>query len=322
MELKINENNQSEWDEFLFENNASFLQSFGWGEFQKKFFKKVYRISVAEKGIVVLRALVIKEKFAFKNFFYIPFGPVFDNNISLEQKKMAFEFFLKEIQKIAKKENIVFLKIEPKYDLPAVCGFNFCNSLKRIQPQKTLVLDLDKTEQEIFDNFSKNTRYNIRLAERKGVEIKILNEYSNEFYKLIKKTRERQGFNSYQEDYYKKFLDIHSENLKTNLFLAEYQGKVIMASIVLFFGNKAVSLHTGLDYRYRKVKASNLLRWRVMQEAKKRGCAEYDFWGIDFEKYPGVSYFKKGFNGKEFEYAQDKDIVFQKFWYKIYLIIS
>ena len=66
--------------------------------------------------------------------------------------------------------------------------------------------------------------------------------------------------------------------------------------------------------------APYLLQWEQIKEAKKRGCIEYDFWGIDDKKWPGVTRFKKGFGGQEITYPGAFDLIFQPIWYRLYKI--
>ena len=306
------------WNNFLVDNNGSFLQSFEWGEFQEKFSKKVLRAEIIERDRILLQAQIIKKKLPLKSYFYLPYGPVFNQKSSLEEKKQASGLFLDKVQYLSQKEDAIFLRIEPVVGLFETSKFNFRDSSKRVQPQKTLFLDLEKSEQEIFNNFHRGTRYNIKLAKRKDVKIRILDKYSDVFYSLLKGTKKRHGFRSYPETHYKNLFNIKSKNFKTNLFLAEYKSKVIAATIVVFFGERATSLHTGSDYKYRAVKGPHFLRWKVISEARRRGYKKYDTWGIDEKKWPGLTYFKKGFGGEEFQYAKGKDVVFQKTWYKIY----
>ena len=313
-------NNGAEWNQFVIENNGNFLQSFEWGEFQEKFRAKIYRIEVKEKHKILLRAQIVQKKNWLKAYFYIPYGPVLNLNISQQEKQKALILFLNKIQELARKENAIFLRIEPITSLPDLSGFCFQDQIKRVQPKKTLLLDLKKTEQEIFNNFNKGTRYNIRLAEKKGVKMKVSHKYSDVFYNLMKQTKKRQGFRAHAEKYYRKLLDIDTRDFNAELFLAEYNNKVITASIVIFFGKRATSLHAVSDYKYRALKTVEFLHWQKILLAKKMGFKEYDFWGIDEKKWPGITHFKKGFRGKEFEYAQGKNIIFQNYWYKIYSI--
>lgn len=102
------------------------------------------------------------------------------------------------------------------------------------------------------------------------------------------------------------------------MFLAEYQEKIIVASIVVFFGNRVTSLHTGSDHEYRALKGPDLLRREVFIYGKELGYKTYDFWGIDDEKFPGVSNFKRGFGGTEIEYPAGIDVIFNNMRYQIY----
>ncbi len=104
------------------------------------------------------------------------------------------------------------------------------------------------------------------------------------------------------------------------LFLADFKNKIIAANIVVFWEKTAIYLHGASDYEQRNLMAPHLLQWEQIKEAKKRGCIEYDFWGIDEKKWPGVTRFKKGFGGREVEYPGAFDLIFQPVWYKIYKI--
>ena len=323
MEFKIIEE-KNNWDKFLFENRGNFLQSFEWGEFQKKFFPGVKRIEIWDKDKKILSAQIIAKKFFSRApfaFFYIPYGPTFNLDSLPEQREEAFNIFLKGVKKMALKEKGLFLRIEPFIPLPKIKNFYFRNSLKRSQPQKTSILGLDEEEKKLLADTNIRTRYNINLARRKGVKITILDSYEHIFYSLLERTRKRQGFTPYSEEYYKKMFEAQGRELGIKMFLAKYQDKAIVAGIFVFFGNRAVSLHAGSDYRYRSLKGMNLLHWRAICYAKKQGYKAYDFWGIDEKKYPGVTKFKKGFRGKEIKYPFGVDIIFDKMGYQIYKII-
>lgn len=310
----INEDKKEYWNDFLIKNKGSFLQSFEWGELQEK----VERLEISKGGKKLLQAQIIKEKVPFFPYFYIPYGPVFSQNISLEEKK---ESFIALVETIAKKEKAVFLRLEPSVSLPETDIFNSKTALRRIQPKKTLILNLEKPEEEILESIHKKTKYNIKLAERKGVKVRVLDDYSNVFFNLLKKTRERQNFISYSEERYKKLFKINSKDFKVKMFLVEYQNKVIVASIIVFFGDRATSLHTGSDHEYRALKGPDLLRWEVIAYSKRLGYKVYDFWGIDDEKFPGVSNFKRGFGGMEIEYPVGIDIIFNNAQYQIYRVM-
>ncbi len=314
--------NKNKWDEFLMENSDIFLQAFEWGELQRGSGIKVLRLAVESDGNVLAQAQVTKESSSSKNYFYIPYGPIFKSGINEQQKKDALDSLFKKIQELAIKENCVFLRVEPVSSLSSGSGYNARPSLRRIQPRKTLVLDLTKTEEELFKGLSRTTRYNIGLARRHGVKIKEQASYSHGFYELLEKTRNRQEFGIYPESHYERIFKINGEHIKSELFLAEYGGKIINSTIVLFFNNTATTLHAGSDYDYRKIKGSNVLEWEIILSAKRKGFKKLDLWGIDEKRWPSLTDFKKGFGGSQVEYPVGFDIIFQRFWYSIYKIIK
>ena len=320
MLIKTNEEiEKNKWNEFVINNKGNFLQSFEWGEFQNALGERTFKFVVQENNFILAEAQMIKQAFPFmgKSFFYIPFGPIFKKDISEEKRKEVFNFLLKHIKQIP--EKAIFLRVEPIYPLFTPQDFN--NPLKRVQPQKTLILSLKQDKEEILKNFTEKTRYNIKLSQRKGVQIRFQDEYAPEFYDLIKKTTKRDKFHAFELEHYKKLFDFNSVNFKVKLCLADYKGKVISAGILVIFGGQGQCIHSASDWKYRVLKAPNLLQWERIKFLKDNQCEEYNFGGIDEKKWPGLTAFKKGFGGKEFAYPEGKDIVFQKTWYGIYKIL-
>lgn len=318
--LEINEKvEKNKWNEFVIDNKGNFLQSFEWGEFQNALGEKVLRFIISEDNLIIAQVQIIEQVFPFlgKSFFYIPFGPIFRKDIGYEKRRKILDFLVGHIKQISSK--VVFLKVEPICFLFEKKDFN--NSLKRIQPQKTLILSLEQNEEEILKNFAEKVRYNIKLSKRKGVEIRFQDEYTPEFYNLIKKTTQRDRFYAFGQEHYRELFDFNSEYFKVKLCLADYQGKVIGAGILVIFGGQGQCIHSASDWGYRALKAPNLLQWERIKFLKNNKCEQYNFWGIDEKKWPGLTAFKKGFGGKEFIYPQGKDIVFQKIWYGIYKIL-
>jgi lipid II:glycine glycyltransferase (peptidoglycan interpeptide bridge formation enzyme) len=318
--LEINEKvEKNEWNEFIIDNKGNFLQSFEWGEFQDALGEKVLRFTISENNLIIAQAQIIEQVFPFfgKSFFYIPFGPIFRKDIRYKERRRIFDFLAKHIKQISSK--VVFLKVEPICFLFEKKDFN--NSLKRIQPQKTLILSLEQDEEAILNNFAKKIRYNVKLSKRKGVKIRFQDEYTPEFYNLIRKTTQRDRFYAFGEEHYRELFDFNSEDFKVRLCLADYKGKVIGAGILVIFGGQGQCIHSASDWAYRSLKAPNLLQWERIKFFKDNKCKQYNFWGIDEKKWPGLTAFKKGFGGKEFIYPQGKDIVFEKIWYWIYKIL-
>ncbi len=328
MQLSFTENRTGEWNDFLIKNNGHFLESFEWGEFQKALGKKVWRLVVKEGSETLAVCLIIKQALPLgKSFFYIPFGPVFKAGLSNGQISDIVCQILEKMKEIAKPEKAIFLHLEPYLQCLGVGHLNIqigriVKSIKDIQPKRTIVLDLDKSEPELLQGFLQKARYNIHLAERKGVKVRAQDEYHPQFYQLLKQTADKNVFRLFKEEHYRKLFDVASENFKVKMFLAEYQNKIIGAYILVIFGKMAVCLHGASDKNYRQLKAVNLLQWERIRYAKRAGCEQIDFWGIDEKKWSGITYFKKTFGGKEITHPQRYDIVFQKGWYKIYKVAS
>jgi lipid II:glycine glycyltransferase (peptidoglycan interpeptide bridge formation enzyme) len=288
----------------------SFLQSDQWAKFQNSIGRKTLKID----GIYV-----IKYNLPFgKSYLYSP--RCVGNFIS--------ENFINKIKEIAEKENAIFLKVEPSYAGASegefeilLKNFKFKKS-NNVQPLQTIILDITKSEEELLDQMHSKTRYNINLAQKKEIRIKKQDtrnndqNYFEEFWKLIEKTSKRDGFTAYPKAYYEKMLEIPG----VELFTAGADDKIVAANIVLFYNGQAIYLHGASDYEHRNLMAPYLLQWEQIKEAKRRNCTEYDFWGINEAKWPGVTRFKRGFGGQEITYPGAYDLIFKPFWYRIYKI--
>ncbi len=290
---------EENWDNFLKKEKGSFLQSFFWGDFKKKY-QEVYRFCVKKDGKLLGVCQIFKENNPFGFYFYIPHGP-------FSHDKDIREALFREARVFAKKKKAIFLKAEPleKIDSGEKSFF-------RIQPQKTLISQIKEPE-EMLKSFRKSTRHNIRYAKRKGVLVEKSKEIDS-FYKILLKTKERQGFKSYNYDYFQQILELPG----CNLFLARKNGDVLGGIIALHFGSFVYFLHSASDYKKRKFHATALLRFEVLKEARENECLFYDFWGIDEKKFPGVTAFKKGFNGREVIFPDGRDVVFKKSVYLMY----
>ncbi len=324
------------------QKHSQFLQSWEWRESQETAGLgqcPVRRLVVEDNGNLVAVATIIKKLLPMgKSYFYCPRGPVTNFQFSISNfqsisNDLIFKYnriikiLFEEIEKIIGKENAIFLRLEPQFTIQN-SQFKIHRTID-IQPSKTLILDLNKSEEELLGNMHQKTRYNIRLAEKKGVKIKESGkERFREFWQIMKETEKRDGFRLHDRNYYKRMLKHSKHELKLGrknefgirLFLAEYKGKMIAVNIVSFFGDTATYMHGASSNEYRNMMATYLLQWHAIKLAKKLGYKYYDFYGIDEIKWLGVTRFKKGFGGKIFEYPGTFDLVFNKKWYIIYKV--
>ncbi len=329
MEINLVEKTiRDQWNNFLIDNEGSFLQSWEWGVFQKSNRKKIWRLKAVDEGKIVALALIIKETFVAKlNHLYVPFGPVYKRGLSDIEKGEILQLILQSARSIAQKEKSIFLKIEPLKPIGSLPkNYKSEEAIKRIQPVKTIILDLTPSLNKIFANFHSHSRYNIKLSSRKGLKIikstpgqfKNNQLLFNEFAKLMTAVGKRKDFKPYPPQYYQSLFNALNRQCFVKLFLAQYKTKIIGGNIVVFFGKRATALHGAVDYKYRILKVSHFLQWERIKEAKKQNCQQYDFWGIDEKKWPGITYFKKTFGGKVLLHPHGTNIIFRKNWYQGY----
>jgi lipid II:glycine glycyltransferase (peptidoglycan interpeptide bridge formation enzyme) len=226
-----------------------------------------------------------------------------------------------------------------------------------MQPRESFVIDITKPEEQLLAEMKSKTRYNLNLAKKKGVRIINVsqgchpefisgsNEISNEipkqvrddndrligeFTRLTEVMAKRNGIISHEADYYRKMFEVLPGDM-LRLYLAEYEGKIICANLVVFYGQTCTYLHGASDDDYRNVMAPYLLQWQQILDAKAAGCEKYDFGGIstNYEsrtniritnKWSGITRFKLGFSPatKPIVFPGSYDIVLRRDKYLIY----
>lgn len=307
MKFIFNYQNLENWDDFVSAQTCgSFLQSAKWFEFQNFLGNKSMRLAVVDDSNNLLAScLLIQDNLSLgMKSLSAPYGPVVKNNLSFDQKKEVLYLLKKEIDKIIKKE--LLLLFEPMTDdLEIKKIFNelgFKPYQKIIQPRHTLILDITKEKEILLADMHQKTRYNINLATKKGVKIIITNEkkYLEEFYNLLVKTGKRQKFSIAGFGYFEKLL----AKTDSKIYLAEYEGKIIAANVMIYFGKNATYLYGATSDENKNVMAPYLLQWQAICDAKENGFEKYDFWGVAGEKdltdrekdWQGITRFKTGFN--------------------------
>jgi lipid II:glycine glycyltransferase (peptidoglycan interpeptide bridge formation enzyme) len=257
---------------------------------------------------------------------YIPRGPI---GLDTEQ-------LLPLLDELCARQGVFALKIEPdlpwsqaQIDLLQAAGFR--PSEHPIQPSRSIVVDLEPDEQEILASMKQKTRYNIRLAERKGVHVRPWDDIAG-FAAMTQETAERDGFGAHNQAYYQRAYDIFHAQDACELLLAEVDEEAVAAVMVFRNGERAWYLYgASLDLQREKMPAY-LLQWEAMRWAKARGCKQYDLWGIpdadlaDLEEQFtersdglwGVYRFKRGFGGEVVRSLGAWDRVYKPAHYLIY----
>lgn len=325
--IQIPENQSKLWDEFVKDSpNSSMQQTYLWGQFQESIGRKTYFLALKENGQTLAQAIIAKHPLPFgKSYFYIPRGPIFVEN---GHDHSLFTEFFNQLELFARKEKVIFVRFDPAIEKDSEIGKYLAKNYHNVsgvihQPENTLVLDLTKDEEALLKEMKSKTRYNIRLAKRKGVEIKQAESEKDidDFLKINQETAERDKFQAHENNYYRNLLQFfQNSDPQIKLLLAQYQGKVIAAIIVSFYNQTATYLHGASSGEHRNMMAPHLLQWAAIKITKQLGYKHYDFWGIapsDQPNHPwsGISRFKRGFGGKEINYVPVREFVYNKLWY-------
>jgi len=315
----------AEWNNFLFAHpNSHLLQTGEWGELKSAFGWKPVQIVSGNVGVQILfRKLPLECKVG-----YIP-KPVISNQFASDQ-------FWKEIDDVCQNHRAIFCKLEPdswgNSPLPQGEGLGVRVSPHNIQPPRTILIDIRASEDEILAKMKQKTRYNIRLAEKKGVTIRAWDDIES-FHKMMLVTSGRDGFGVHSLEYYRRAYELLHPKQMGEILVAEYEGKPLAALFVARNGNRSYYLYGASTDEERNRMPAYLLQWEAMRWAKGRGCEEYDLWGVpdedettleaDFESRHdglwGVYRFKRGFGGELKRAAQAMDRVYNPLLYWAYL---
>jgi len=293
-------------------NSFNFLvshitQSWEWGEFRKQTssIKKVLRLESVENNKITNVFQIL-----FSRVPHLPFTVAY-----LPRSPFPSEQELEEIKKYCQKEKAIFLKIEPLIGFTVDTGSQFTVG-DSILPQHTIYIDLTKSDEDLLKDMHEKTRYNVRLAEKKGVVVKEENSEVGleKFITILETTEKRQGFYSHTADYYR----LLWKNLSAHgicHILNAYVENNVAASIMLFhFKDFLYYPYGGSDTEYRNFMAPQLLHWKAIKLGKKLGAKTYDLWGSykytkeESDPFYGIYRLKSGFGGKDVDFPDSIDI--------------
>ena len=299
------------------------VQTWEWGEFQKS------------QGHTIFRFGVFDSKDKIKTAFTVSFHKIPKTKYSIGtilRGPNITEEILKTVRKIAQDQNAIFVKFEPDVS-KTEASMNFPNLV--VSPKvafypHTFKVDLTKTEEELLVNMHPKTRYNVRVANRYGVEVKeVTNDKGFEIYlKLLFDTTKRQGFYLHSQKYHRDLWKILKETDMPHIMLASYQGKVLSAFMLFKLKDQLFYPYgASLDIN-REVMAPTLMMWESIKLGQKMKCTTFDMWGClgpdatEGENGFGFHRFKQGFNGQLFEYVGTYDYVINPTLYKLYNLVD
>jgi len=342
----------SDWDAFLLNYpDVHLLQTSAWGELKSAFGWDADYVLVEDEKCSAnsLGALVLFRRLALGfTLAYIPKGPV-----KVRETRggiPAWEALWPEVDALCRRRKTVFLKVEPDLwenseaiEIPEVSlgshpeiparflapGFRL--SEQDIQPSRTLVIDLSGDEADVLARMKQKTRYNVRLALKKGV-VAYSSSDVDTFYRMMLVTGKRDTFEVHSLEYYRKAYELFQPRGECVLLMAAYQGEPIAAIMVFAHGKRAWYFYGASSDEHRERMPTYLLQWEAIRWARARGCSSYDLWGVpDTEEttleahFPhrseglwGVYRFKRGFGGQLRRSVGSWDRVYNPLLYAFY----
>ena len=323
--IRLEEDQIPQWNQLLLQfPDAHILQTSQWAEAKKQngwspmYFQEGSDPQDSEGLALILRRQVSFAGLKFR-VLYVPKGPVlhWDDPSSVSR-------VLDALQDICRQEKAIFIKIDPDVlvgtgipgtedEVPAPQGLALQDELKRrgwqysqdqIQFRNSVLLDLRKSEDDLLAAMKQKTRYNIRLAARKGVQVRQgkIAELPI-FYKMYAETAVRDGFVIRHADYYLNTWRRFIEADMAKILIAEVENQPIAALILFHFNGTARYMFGMSTENARELMPNYLLQWEAMRLAKHLGCHTYDMWGApeifdESDSMWGVFRFKQGFNGR------------------------
>ncbi len=342
------------------------LQTWEWGQVKARYgWQPIYLVWDAEGRLLppdstpssaqaapaaaalVLRRTIPAGGFAARlNVLYVPKGPLLDwQNQPLRQRVLA------DLHQIARRQGAIFIKIDPDVQLGQglpgtpeaqddilgttigaelqARGWRF--SHEQVQFRNTVMIDLSPTVEELLARMKQKTRYNIRLAERKGVSVRVGTAQDHGMlYNMYAETSLRDGFTIRDEAYYRAIWERFSQPAapgtawpQAEPLIAEVEGQPVAAVVIFRFAGKAWYLYGMSRQAHREKMPNYLLQWEAMQRCKASGCNLYDLWGApdEFNEADllwGVYRFKEGLGGSVVRHIGAWDLPVQPWLYKLY----
>ncbi len=322
------------WEAFLERfPRAHLLQSAAWGELKAAFGWQAARLICESPQGQMGAQLLFRPLPLGMSLAYLPKGPIGEGE---DWESSHWRRFWHEVDELCRARRAIFLKVEPDIwqvadDQAPSPPAGFRASEHAVQPPRTLLVDLNGSEEALLGRMKQKTRYNIRLAQKRGVVVSPSADLAL-FYHLMVATGQRDGFGVHRAEYYQKAYDLFHPRGDCELFVAEYEGQPIGALMAFARGERAWYFYGASADVHREVMAPYLLQWEAMRWARRRGCLTYDLWGVPDEPLAvleaqfaerrdglwGVYRFKRGFGGRLVRALGPWDRVYRPALYALY----
>lgn len=330
------------WDAFLAQSpHGHILQSARWARLKADFGWSAQRVVLraipSPDAPLLGGASILFRKLPWgQTVAYIPKGPAVDWSDAAQTRAV-----LTMARNAAAKGRAALLKIEP--DLPpspeleaALRGYGYAPGPQRVQPLSTIVLDISDDEEAILARMKQKWRYNIRLAERKGVTVREGGmDDLPAVQALMDATGARDGFSTHNLAYHRRATELFAPQGQMTWLLAEHESELLAAIAVFALGRTAYYMWGASSDSGRNLMPNHAVQWAAIRWSRARGCAQYDLWGIpdevgaNPEAYTepdswgegglwGVYRFKQGFGGRVVRFTGAWDLPLSRPGYALY----
>ena len=314
----------SNWDKTKKEfNEANFLQSPEYGKMNEILGDKVVTEDFGGQGW----ALMIVRNAKRGRYLEIPCGPLID----WDDKKLA-EKVIRKITEVGKREKCVFVRMRPQLGATEdnsriLENLGLKQSPMHLAAEHTVMIDLTASEEEMLARMRRQTRYEVRRADKLGIKVEKSNseEVFQEFHAVQMETAKRQGFVPPSLEVLLAEKEAFGDNIQ--IYVARTaEGEPVAYGLIIGDGREADYYEAASTDLNRKLPGAYALLWQAMRDLKKAGYERFNLWGIapagqPNHRYAGVTTFKTGFGGEVIEYVPAHDLVISKVGYlKDYIV--
>ena len=335
MTMLLTPDRKSDWNRFVSGCPAGdFMQAWEWGDLKARTGWTPLRLALERDGGLVAGMQILQRQApGGRCLFYAPRGPL----APPERPELLAEL-LAEARQLGRARRALALKIDPALPEPHAAfvadlwrlGLRPAPNMTHfggVQPRYVMKVDLAPTPDDLLASFHTKWRYNIRLAQKKGVTIRVGGRDDlPAFYEVLQETCRRDGFSVRALSYYEDLWDLVLAPGLGGLFLGSVGEELICGAITLALGPQAWYVYGASSNRLRNTMPNHLLQWEMMQWAQARGCTVYDMRGVARESggadegggLHGLNRFKRGFGAQYVEYVGEFDLVYAPWWYAAY----
>ncbi|MBR2741246.1 peptidoglycan bridge formation glycyltransferase FemA/FemB family protein [Candidatus Saccharibacteria bacterium] len=313
------------WNEVVKKfGEANFLQSPCYAKMNELLGAKTITEDFGGKG----HALMVVRDAKRGRYLEIPCGPLIDWKDAQIVKKV-FE----RIKEIAKSEKCVFVRVRPQLmktyeNMELLSGLDLKESPMHLAAEHTVMIDLSLSEEELMANMRRQTRYEVRRAEKLGIKVFHDNseELFKEFHQVQADTAKRQGFVPPSLKVLLAEMEAFGENAR--IYVAETsEGERIAYGLIIKDGREGDYYEAASTLLNRKLPGAYALLWQTMRDLKREEYERFNLWGIappgqPNHRYAGVTTFKTGFGGSIVEYVPAHDLVISRVGYLKDLVVE